>query len=472
MFCIGGEKWGGNGVGDDLYSFGFDGAYLWTGGKSTLVIPSVSQPHVKKGDNIGVALDLTVPIITFFINGMKVPGYFRNFNLDGMFFPVVSASSKISCRFLFGGDHGRLKYAPPEHFSPLFECLLPTQQLYIDPGFYFGELHKVILSGPLPLNDDIAFVPNPVDTTSIQLQPFVENIRDKLAENIHEMWAVTKIETGWTYGDIRDDNMMYHPCLTQFQNLPTAEKRYNIQLALQTLRTIVALGYNISMDKPPARIRPVRLPNDPYLQPNGYKPAPLDLSAIELTSKMEELVDRLAENTHNVWARERISQSWTYGLNEDSEKRRSPHLVNYKDVDEAIKIANRNTASETVRTLLVYGYVLDPPTGDAASEGEGEAVSTRPKSRTYRVEKVYGVDAGKWYYEAEILTEGPLKLGWSVTTCSPDFEVGGDDGSWGYDGINEEKVHAGSYDTYGKHWAVGDIVGVFLDLTDKTISKY
>lgn len=27
----GGEKWGANGVGDDLYSFGFDGTYLWTG---------------------------------------------------------------------------------------------------------------------------------------------------------------------------------------------------------------------------------------------------------------------------------------------------------------------------------------------------------------------------------------------------------------------------------------------------------
>ena len=102
---------------------------------------------------------------------------------------------------------------------------------------------------------------------------------------------------------------------------------------LQTLRTIVALGYSISMDKPPARIRSVRLPNDPYLQSNGYKPAPLDLSAIELTSKMEELVDRLAENTHNVWARERISQAWTYGLNEDTERKRSPHLVQYKDVD-------------------------------------------------------------------------------------------------------------------------------------------
>lgn len=43
---------------------------------------------------------------------------------------------------------------------------------------------------------------------------------------------------------------------------------------------------------------------------------------------------------------------------------RSPHLVPYPKVDEAIKKANRDTASETVRTLLVYGYNLDPPTGE------------------------------------------------------------------------------------------------------------
>ena len=78
-------------------------------------------------------------------------------------------------------------------------------------------------------------------------------------------------------------------------------------------RTIIALGYSISMDKPPSRIRTVRLPNEPFLQTNGYKPAPLDLSAIELNVKMEELVDQLAENTHNVWAKERISQV-TVGL--------------------------------------------------------------------------------------------------------------------------------------------------------------
>ena len=74
-----------------------------------------------------------------------------------------------SARFLFGGEQGRLKYAPPDNFSPVYECLLPTQNLCIDPGFYFGEINKVILSGPLPTEDDVAFVPNPVDTTNVSL---------------------------------------------------------------------------------------------------------------------------------------------------------------------------------------------------------------------------------------------------------------------------------------------------------------
>lgn len=90
---------------------------------------------------------------------------------------------------------------------------------------------------------------------------------------------------------------------------------------------------------------------------------------VSLTSKLEELVDQLAENTHNIWARERILQGWTYGLNEDPDMHRSPHLVSYGNVDDAIKKANRDTASETIRTLLVYGYILEAPTGDQA-EGE------------------------------------------------------------------------------------------------------
>ena len=33
-------------------------------------------------------------------------------------------------------------------------------------------------------------------------------------------------------------------------------------------------------------------------------------------------------------------------------------------------------------------------------------------------------------------------------------------------------MYSGSTESFGKQWAVGDVVGVFLDLIDKTISKY
>lgn len=37
----------------------------------------------------------------------------------------------------------------------------------------------------------------------IVLPPHLERIREKLAENSHELWAVTRIEQGWTFGAVR-----------------------------------------------------------------------------------------------------------------------------------------------------------------------------------------------------------------------------------------------------------------------------
>lgn len=59
---------------------------------------------------------------------------------------------------------------------------------------------------------------------------------------------------------------------------------------------------------------PAFLPACSYMMSNGYKPSPLDLSDIKLTPGQELLVDKLAENAHNVWAKDRIKQGWTYGI--------------------------------------------------------------------------------------------------------------------------------------------------------------
>lgn len=61
------------------------------------------------------------------------------------------------------------------------------------------------------------------------------------------------------------------------------------------------------------RLKYIKLPNT-YVQPNGYKPQPLDLSNVALSAKMDELVELLAENTHNVWAAARIKDGFTYGV--------------------------------------------------------------------------------------------------------------------------------------------------------------
>ena len=97
--------------------------------------------------------------------------------------------------------------------------------------------------GPSNQNvNEAAFVPHPVETKDINLPQFIESVVDKLAENIHEIWAMNKINAQWSYGEMRDDMNKRHPCLTSFERLPISEKKYDTNLALQTLKTIMALG--------------------------------------------------------------------------------------------------------------------------------------------------------------------------------------------------------------------------------------
>ena len=49
-FPGGGEGWGGNGIGDDLYSYAFDGESLWTGEKKPHVYFHLFSPVIQCQD--------------------------------------------------------------------------------------------------------------------------------------------------------------------------------------------------------------------------------------------------------------------------------------------------------------------------------------------------------------------------------------------------------------------------------------
>ncbi|KAF1563538.1 UNVERIFIED_CONTAM: Ryanodine receptor 2, partial [Eudyptes pachyrhynchus] len=465
----GGAEWGGNGVGDDLYSYGFDGLHLWSGCVARTV-NSPNQHLLRTDDVISCCLDLSAPSISFRINGQPVQGMFENFNIDGLFFPVVSFSAGIKVRFLLGGRHGEFKFLPPPGYAPCFEAVLPKEKLKVEHSREYKQdcSYTRDLLGPTISLSQAAFTPVPVDTSQIVLPPHLERIREKLAENIHELWVMNKIELGWQYGPVRDDNKRQHPCLVEFSKLPEQERNYNLQMSLETLKTLLALGCHVGIADEHAeeKVKKMKLPKN-YQLLSGYKPAPMDLSFIKLTPSQEAMVDKLAENAHNVWARDRIRQGWTYGIQQDVKNRRNPRLVPYALLDDRTKKSNKDSLREAVRTLLGYGYNLEAPDQDHATRLD-VCSGIMEKFRIFRTEKTYAVKAGKWYFEFEAVTAGDMRVGWTRPGCLPDQELGSDEEAFVFDGFKAQRWHQGN-EHFGRSWLAGDVVGCMVDMNEHTM---
>ncbi|XP_040524424.1 ryanodine receptor 2 isoform X3 [Gallus gallus] len=465
----GGAEWGGNGVGDDLYSYGFDGLHLWSGCVARTV-NSPNQHLLRTEDVISCCLDLSAPSISFRINGQPVQGMFENFNIDGLFFPVVSFSAGIKVRFLLGGRHGEFKFLPPPGYAPCFEAVLPKEKLKVEHSREYKQDRNYTrdLLGPTLNLSQAAFTPVPVDTSQIVLPPHLERIREKLAENIHELWVMNKIELGWQYGPVRDDNKRQHPCLVEFSKLPEQERNYNLQMSLETLKTLLALGCHVGIadERAEEKVKKVKLPKN-YQLLSGYKPAPMDLSFIKLTPSQEAMVDKLAENAHNVWARDRIRQGWTYGIQQDVKNRRNPRLVPYALLDDRTKKSNKDSLREAVRTLLGYGYNLEAPDQDHATRVD-MSNGIMEKFRIFRTEKTYAVKSGKWYFEFEAVTAGDMRVGWTRPGCLPDQELGSDEEAFVFDGFKAQRWHQGN-EHFGRSWLAGDVVGCMVDMNEHTM---
>lgn len=76
------------------------------------------------------------------------------------------------------------------------------------------------------------------------------------------------------------------------------------------------------------------------------------------------------------------------------------------------------------------------------------------------------VTAGKWYYELRVTSPGIKQVGWATAALATDpakYGVGDDPHSWAFDGDRARSWHGQGHD-YGRRWAVGDVVGVLLDL--------
>lgn len=90
----------------------------------------------------------------------------------------------------------------------------------------------------------------------------------------------------------------------------------------------------------------------------NYTPQPIDTTDVELPKELEQLVEEMSKNVHEVWAETRIKQGWTFGEQRNDELKTHPCLVPYEELPEEEKEYDRNTSIGTLKLIMKLGFKI------------------------------------------------------------------------------------------------------------------
>jgi class 3 adenylate cyclase len=92
-----------------------------------------------------------------------------------------------------------------------------------------------------------------------------------------------------------------------------------------------------------------------------FTPQPIDVLDIKIDETLEELIEKLAKNTHNIWAAQRLADGWVFGKDRDDTKKTHPCLVKYESLPENEKEYDRKVSEGLIKTILKMGYIIQEP---------------------------------------------------------------------------------------------------------------
>lgn len=87
--------------------------------------------------------------------------------------------------------------------------------------------------------------PQPIDVSNVKLDDDLVELTETIAQDVHDIWAVKRINEGWSYGPVRDDDKKHNPDLIPYADLPESEKDYDREMATHAIKVIKRLGYRI-----------------------------------------------------------------------------------------------------------------------------------------------------------------------------------------------------------------------------------
>ena len=106
--------------------------------------------------------------------------------------------------------------------------------------------------------------------------------------------------------------------------------------------------------------------------PEEYNPQPIDVESITLNPELEELTDFIAENAHDVWAKDKKADGYTYAPVDD--KTHNHYLKPFSMLSEKDKEPDRRMAINTIKLLKRMGYRIVNVSGLYKCPECGEAI--------------------------------------------------------------------------------------------------
>mmetsp|Transcript_41463 Transcript_41463/g.66631 ORF Transcript_41463/g.66631 Transcript_41463/m.66631 type:complete len:1976 (+) Transcript_41463:29-5956(+) len=90
-----------------------------------------------------------------------------------------------------------------------------------------------------------------------------------------------------------------------------------------------------------------------------FVPNPLNTDRAFLNAGLVKLATELARNTHNVWAKAKVENGWTYAKTRDDTNKKHSDLLPYDDLTEGSQQYNLDVSVETLKVVISLGYSIE-----------------------------------------------------------------------------------------------------------------
>lgn len=90
-----------------------------------------------------------------------------------------------------------------------------------------------------------------------------------------------------------------------------------------------------------------------------YKPKPIDTEHIKIPKNLEKLIELLSENSHDIWARQRMDEGWTFGPERNDPEKKHPDLIPYDELLPSEQEYDRITVMGALKAIMALGYRIE-----------------------------------------------------------------------------------------------------------------